>query len=121
MATTPKKSLKPMLDDSFSAQIRGIIRSRTETPHALARRAGVDVAGLSRFLSGERGLTTPCVDRLFAALGLRLVEGSRKRPPAASAVLPIPSGASSGGDRVVDLNQGALDVQSASGSLLEAS
>jgi transcriptional regulator with XRE-family HTH domain len=64
--------------DSFSSQLRAAIRARRETPYAIAQAAGVDAAALGRFLSGERGLTTPSVDRLFAALGLRLVDGPRR-------------------------------------------
>jgi len=46
---------------------------------ALARDAGITAIQLSRFLRNERGLTTPAVDALCEALGLRLAPKRRKR------------------------------------------
>jgi plasmid maintenance system antidote protein VapI len=41
----------------------------------LAERAGVSRSVISRFVRGERGLTTDTLDRLAAVLRLRVVAG----------------------------------------------
>lgn len=46
---------------------------------AVARGAGIDKATMSKFLSGERGLSTTALDRLGAFLDLRIVAGKRRR------------------------------------------
>lgn len=120
--TKSKKQTKSLpREDSFSSQIRSIVRARSESPYSLARRAGIDPAALLRFLSGERGLVTPSVDKLFAALNLKLVERSRPKSPSASPVVPA-SGSGVDGElpHVVQLDDGRLDVEPLGGGLLES-
>jgi transcriptional regulator with XRE-family HTH domain len=64
---------------TISSQIRHIIEARGFTPTEVAERAGVDRAGVSRFLAGKRGLTLATADRIAAAFHLRLIEDA---PPA---------------------------------------
>ena len=54
-------------------------RRSGRTPAAIAVEAGVAPSVLCRFLSGERGLNSDSIDRLAAALGLRLVAIGRPR------------------------------------------
>jgi transcriptional regulator with XRE-family HTH domain len=55
-------------------QLREIVRKRELTPYRLGKLAGVDPSIISRFLSGERDPSAATIDRLFAALGLRVAE-----------------------------------------------
>jgi hypothetical protein len=43
-----------------------------ESQHALARRSGVDVAAINRFIHRKQGLSLVVIDRLALALGLEL-------------------------------------------------
>ncbi len=52
------------------------------TRYAVAKGAGVDVAALLRFMSGERTLTLPSAAKLAAFLGLELRPTKRKVRPA---------------------------------------
>ena len=54
--------------------------SRGFTPTEVAERAGVNRAGISRFLAGKRGLTLATADKIAAAFHLRLIEGEPPRP-----------------------------------------
>lgn len=65
---------------SPSDQLAALIRDSGHRPAALADDAGVAPSVLSRFLSGERGISSETFDRIAAALGgLRLVELTRRR------------------------------------------
>lgn len=64
-----------------SDQLRAIIKARI-SPYAVATAAGVAPSVLTRFMNGERGLTTDTLDRLAEALGLKLVETRRGRSAA---------------------------------------
>jgi transcriptional regulator with XRE-family HTH domain len=61
----------------FSDQIRQAVDASGKSRYRLCKEIGVDQSTLSRFMSGERGLTTPVLDRLADALGLEIVT----RPP----------------------------------------
>lgn len=63
---------------SFSESLRRLIERSGLSRYEIARQSGVSESSLSRFLSGERGLTTDSVDRLAAFLGLSLTV-TRKR------------------------------------------
>jgi transcriptional regulator with XRE-family HTH domain len=54
--------------------LRRIIASRGLTAYALGKAAGVDAGVVKRFLNGERGLSLATLDKIAAALDLRLVE-----------------------------------------------
>jgi len=58
--------------DTIRAALRARIDSG-ESMHHIARLAGYDHSQISRFLRGQRGLTTgPKLDQLVRVLGLRL-------------------------------------------------
>jgi transcriptional regulator with XRE-family HTH domain len=57
---------------TFSEQLRALIEERPESLAEIGRASGVNHAALSRFLRGERGLTTKSLDRLYEYLGLEL-------------------------------------------------
>jgi transcriptional regulator with XRE-family HTH domain len=70
---------RPRLLYSVSARIREVIRSRGLTPYGVAKLADIDPGTFARFVSGERDLRLATVDRIAAALGLRLVEVGRAK------------------------------------------
>lgn len=57
----------------FSDQLRGLILRTGLSSYELAKRTGVHVAMLRRFLLKERGLTTDTLDKLSEELKLRVV------------------------------------------------
>jgi transcriptional regulator with XRE-family HTH domain len=59
-------------------QLKDAIRDSGKTLTELAGLSGVDSSRLSRFLRDERDLTGAAIDRICAALGLRLAP-ARKR------------------------------------------
>jgi hypothetical protein len=63
---------------SLTDQLRRAIDESGETRYAIGKAAGVDQATLSRFCSGERGLSMEAMDRLGAYLELKLVSARRK-------------------------------------------
>src|SRR4051812_32331340 len=65
---------------SVSDQLRAAIVATGLTAYSLGKSAGVDAGMIQRFLNGERGLNLAAVDRLAAALGLRLVRASDDAP-----------------------------------------
>ena len=54
------------------SRILPTIRKRALTAYAAAKRAGISVDAVQRFLNAERGLTLASVDRLADALDLTL-------------------------------------------------
>lgn len=58
--------------ETLSGRLRHFIRERGESLAGIARETGVNHGALSRFLRGERGLSTRSLDRLCAYLGLEL-------------------------------------------------
>ena len=64
---------------SMSDMIRREIMLSRKSQYRIAQEAGVAQSQLSRFMSGEVGLTTATLDRLLPVLGLRLVQDRRRR------------------------------------------
>jgi transcriptional regulator with XRE-family HTH domain len=64
----------------FSEQLRRAIEECGTSRYALARSVGVSDSALSRFMSGERGLTLATLDKLADALGLEIVIGVQRIP-----------------------------------------
>jgi transcriptional regulator with XRE-family HTH domain len=98
---------------AISNQLRDIIDSRGLTGHAVGKLAGVDPGVVKRFLTGVRDVRLETVDRLAAALGLRLVEVGRrpsfsalKRPTRPEATLVVESRPPG---RVESLSDGLLE------------
>jgi hypothetical protein len=77
-----KAKRKPARREPVSQSLRDVIRVRGLTAYATAKRAGVSVDAVQRFLNAERGLNLGTVDKLADALGLTLC---RKDAPAAPA------------------------------------
>ena len=62
-----------------SEQLRQFIGERDESLAEIGRRTGVDHSMLSRFLRGERGLSTKSLDRLCKYLGVELRKVRRRK------------------------------------------
>jgi transcriptional regulator with XRE-family HTH domain len=58
---------------TFSEQLRQAVRGCGTTCYALAKQLGIAESTLSRFLSGERGLTLDLLDKLADVLGLKFM------------------------------------------------
>jgi plasmid maintenance system antidote protein VapI len=65
--------------EPISRALRATIRQQELTAYAAAKRAGVSVDAVQRFLNAERGLTLATADKLADALGLTLCP---ETPPA---------------------------------------
>lgn len=62
----------------ISGALRKNIRERDLTAYATAKRAGVSVDAVQRFMNAERGLTLATVDKLADALELTLCPDDTK-------------------------------------------
>lgn len=62
-----------------SEQLRQFISERDESLAEIGRQTGVDHSMLSRFLRGERGLSTKSLDRLCKYLGVELRKVRRRK------------------------------------------
>ena len=58
--------------EAVSDQIRRLIETCGLTRYQIWQLTGIDQATLSRFMSGEAGLSTPALDRLGELLDLEL-------------------------------------------------
>jgi predicted transcriptional regulator len=59
---------------TISDQLRTIIRDSGKTAYAVAKMAEIDPGVVQRFLTGERDLRVATLDRIAAALKLRLCQ-----------------------------------------------
>ncbi|MEO0513589.1 MAG: helix-turn-helix domain-containing protein [Planctomycetota bacterium] len=59
--------------------LKHAIEDSDESPAAIARAAGIARSQLSRLLSGERGLSLDCAERLADALGLEVIARPKPR------------------------------------------
>jgi plasmid maintenance system antidote protein VapI len=64
---------------TFSDELRRAVARCGLTRYRISRDLGVAESTLSRFMSGERGLTLKCLDRLAALLDLHLAAGKRPK------------------------------------------
>ena len=71
-------SMAKQPDDKVSDQLRSIIDDCGLSRYEIAKRTGIDAAALSRFMSGERGLSMKALDRLGECLGLTV--NMRRKP-----------------------------------------
>jgi Helix-turn-helix domain len=65
---------KPADPPTISDRLRHAITASGLTHYAIGKAAGVDPGVISRFTTGERTLRLETVDRIAAALGLRLTD-----------------------------------------------
>ncbi len=61
------------MSKSLADQIRELVIESGIRPAQISRETGIDRSALSRFVSGERGLSLASLDKLAAALRLRVV------------------------------------------------
>jgi len=64
---------------TVSEQLRWFIGERGESLAEIGRQTGVSHTVLSRFVRGERGLTTASLDRLCEYLGVELRKVRRRK------------------------------------------
>jgi len=72
-------STAPAPSATIGAQLKAAIVHQQLSAYAVARRADVDPRAVQRWLAGERDITLETADRIGRALGVRLVEGTRRR------------------------------------------
>jgi plasmid maintenance system antidote protein VapI len=76
-----KSDRKRAQNEPISRALRKTIRERDLTAYSAAKRAGVSVDAVQRFLNSERGLTLATADKLANALELTLCpEEPSERP-----------------------------------------
>jgi transcriptional regulator with XRE-family HTH domain len=64
---------------TFSERLRRFIADRPESLAEIGRATGVSHAAISRFLRGQRGLSTRTLDRLCEYLRLELQKSGRRK------------------------------------------
>lgn len=69
----------PQVSEDLATVLREAIDTSGKTQYQLAQETGIDKSALSRFVSGERGLTLDTAAKLAAALNLELKPASRRR------------------------------------------
>jgi len=60
------------MSDTLTDQIREAVRQSGLTHYRICQETGIDKASMSKFVSGERGLSLAHLDKLAALLGLRI-------------------------------------------------
>jgi hypothetical protein len=64
---------------TFSDELRRAVDGCGRSRYRLCHELGIAESTLSRFMSGERGLTMRCLDSLAALLDLHVVAGKRPK------------------------------------------
>jgi plasmid maintenance system antidote protein VapI len=64
---------------TFSDELRQLLDDCGLSRYRLCKELGIAESTLSRFMSGERGLTMKCLDRLAALLDLHVAVGRRPK------------------------------------------
>jgi len=62
---------------TFTERLRAAIDADGRSRYALCKLSGIDKAAMSRFMSGQAGLSTDSLDRLLPVLGLTLASESK--------------------------------------------
>jgi transcriptional regulator with XRE-family HTH domain len=70
----------PRARPTITGQVRDVIASRGITLAELGQLSGVDPTVIGRFVSGERDVRGETLDRIAAALYLRVVEDAPPKP-----------------------------------------
>lgn len=68
----------------FSDLLRDAIRESGLSAYAVAKRSGVAIQMITRWLAGERDITLTTADRIAAGLGIDPRKKSPKKSPVAS-------------------------------------
>ena len=79
MMPSPRRLRPAPPRKTVSDQLRALIRMRHLSPYAIGHAAGVSPSILSRFLAGQRGMTTASLDAVCGVLALELRESRRGR------------------------------------------
>ncbi len=61
------------MSKSLTEQIRDAVRGSKLSQYRICQETGIDKASLSKFLSGERGLSLAALDKLATLLKLRII------------------------------------------------
>jgi len=69
-----KKDTQPL-----TAQLRQAVAGCGMTLGELSRATGIDKSALSRFVNGERGVSTDAMDAIGKCLGLSIVKATKPR------------------------------------------
>jgi transcriptional regulator with XRE-family HTH domain len=64
---------------AVSDELRKAVETCGMSRYRIARELGVSESTLSRFMSGERGLTLKTLDKLCEFLGLQLSKGRKRK------------------------------------------
>ena len=62
---------------TLTGQIREAVKQSDLTHYEMCRRTGIDKASMSKFVSGQRGLSLTHLDKLAALLDLRIAKGRK--------------------------------------------
>ena len=73
------KKRKTRRKAKVSEQVRRLVKSCGMTRYQLSKLTGIDQSALSRFVSGERGLSSQALDTLGELLDLEVVMHGPKR------------------------------------------
>jgi plasmid maintenance system antidote protein VapI len=73
------KKTKQPARGTVTEQIRAHVRECGQSCYAISKATGIDESALSRFLSGERGISAKALDRLGAFLDFEVVMHGSKR------------------------------------------
>ena len=64
---------------TVSERIRYAIETADVTHYRISKESGIEQSALSRFISGERGLSMEAIDALAEHFGLELTEKPKRR------------------------------------------
>jgi transcriptional regulator with XRE-family HTH domain len=67
------------MSKTLTDQIREAIKQSELTAYQICKETGIQNSSMSRFLSGERGLSLAHLDKLAALLGLRIATTRKAR------------------------------------------
>jgi transcriptional regulator with XRE-family HTH domain len=70
-------SMKPKQPDKLTNQLRSVVLDSGITLGELSRQTGIDKSALSRFLSGERTVSSKVLDVLGEFFQLRFIVGRK--------------------------------------------
>lgn len=72
----------PPAEQGIRELLKGILDARRMTAYKLGAEAGVDRSIITRYLNRESSITADHLERIFAALGLKVIEAGRARKTA---------------------------------------
>src|SRR5262245_24278581 len=82
----PDTSFMAGESSSVTETVKRLLNESGLTQYEICKKSGVDKGALSRFLSGNVGLSLASIDKLAAAFGWRLLA---EKPPVAAKETPV--------------------------------